>query len=220
MKSNPVYRFACALGLALAIGGAVPAQADTPKPAAPNAATAAPTAPKLHAALRSLWQGHVRRTRAYAMAVKAHDAAAADKAAHDVVANATDIANAVGGFYGDAAGKQMLQLLAGHWGGVKALTDAGAKGDAAGKQKAMDDLTANGGAIATFLSGANPNLPKDALLGLLTTHVGHHAAQVDQIMKGDTQAEATTWKAMQGHMDVLADALADGIAKQFPDKAT
>ena len=74
--------------------------------------------------------------------------------------------------------------------------------------------------IATFLSGANPNLPKDVLLGLLTTHVGHHAAQVDEIMKGDMQSEAATWKAMQGHMNVIADALADGIAKQFPNKAT
>jgi hypothetical protein len=209
---------ACAIALIFAGAVAPPAGADTPK-AAP-AATAAATAPKLHAAMRGLWQGHVQHTRAYAVAVKAHDAAAADKAAKDVVANATDIANAVGGFYGDAAGKQMLQLLAGHWGGVKALTDAAQKGDAAAKQKAMNDLSANSDAIATFLSGANPNLPKDAVRGLLMTHVGHHAAQVDEIMRGDASGEAATWKAMQAHMNTLADALSDGIAKQFPNKAT
>lgn len=183
------------------------------------AVAAAPAAAKLHAALRGLWQGHVQQTRAYAFAVKAHDAAAADKAARGVVANATQIADAVGGFYGEAAGKQMLQLLAGHWGGVKALTDAEQRGDAAAKQKAMDDLVANGNAIAGFLASANPYLKKDAVLSLLTTHVGHHAAQIREIMQGDMQAEAKTWSAMQAHMDVIADALADAIARQFPARA-
>jgi len=219
MKSNPTTLLAGALAL-FCVAGMPAANADAPKAPAPAAAAPAPAAPKLHAALRSLWQGHVQRTRAYAMAVKAHDVPTAEKDAKDVVANATDIANAVGGFYGDAAGKQMLQLLAGHWSGVKAMTDAAAKGDAAAQQKAMNDLATNADAIAKFLSGANPYLPDDAVRGLLMAHAGHHHAQIDEIMKGDTQAEAATWKAMQAHMDTIADALADAIAKQFPAKAT
>ncbi len=39
-------------------------------------------------------------------------------------------------------------------------------------------------------------------------------------MRGDMAAEAQTWSAMKAHMDTLADALSDGIAKQFPDKAS
>jgi hypothetical protein len=209
----------CALALAVSAAAmALPARADAPAMAPP--AAAAPAAPKLHAAMRGLWQGHIQHTRAYAVAVKAGNAGAAKKAADDVVANAKDIANAVAGFYGADAGKQMLQLLAGHWGGVKAMTDAGKSGDTAAHQKAMDDLTANAAAIAKFLSGANPNLPDDAVRGLLMTHVGHHAQQIDEIMKGDAQAEAATFKAMQTHMNTLADALSGGIAKQFPAKAT
>lgn len=214
MKPIVLFR---SIAFTLACGAFAPVFADVPQ--APAAAAAAPAASKLQIALRQLWQGHVQETRAYAVAVEAHDAAAADAAAKRVVANATQIANAIGGFYGEAAGKQMLQLLAGHWGGVKALTDAARKGDAAAKQKAMNDLAANGEAIAVFLSKANPYLTKDAVLGLLTTHVGHHAAQVDEIMRGDTRAEATTWTAMQAHMNVLADTLASALAKQFPDKA-
>jgi hypothetical protein len=38
-------------------------------------------------------------------------------------------------------------------------------------------------------------------------------------MKDDTAGEATEWTAMQGHMDMIADALAGAIAKQFPEKA-
>ena len=64
------------------------------------------------------------------------------------------------GFYGADAGKGMMDLLAGHWGGVKAMTDAQHAGDNAAHSKAMQDLTGNADAIAKFLSGANPNLPK------------------------------------------------------------
>jgi hypothetical protein len=219
MKAAPLL-YALAFCLASATADLVVAPTDASAAAATDNAASSPAAPKLHAAMRSLWQGHVERTRAYAMAVKAGDAAAAKKAADEVVANATQIADAVGGFYGPAAGKQMLTLLAGHWGAVKAMTDAQHAGDAAVDAKAMQDLTANAGEIAKFLSGANPNLPEDAVRGLLMTHGAHHAQQIGEIMKGDTKAEAETFRVMREHMDTLADALAGGIAKQFPAKAT
>ena len=182
---------------------------------------AAPVAaPKLQAALRSLWHGHIVHTREYAMAVHEHNDAKAKAAANAVVANAKQIANAVAGFYGKPAGDQMLKLLAGHWAGVKALTDAGAANDANAQKQAIADLSANATAIAEFLSGANPNWPKDAVQSMLATHVAHHSTEVQQIMTGDTQGEQTTWAAMQAHMDTVADALAAGIAKQFPNKAS
>lgn len=177
------------------------------------------SAPQLQAAMRSLWHGHIVHTREYAMAVHAHDSAKAKTAASAVVANAKQIADAVGGFYGKAAGTQTLQLLAGHWGGVKALTDASAAGDMAGEQKAMADLNENVTAIAKFFYGANPNLPENAVQSLFATHVAHHAAQIKQIMSGDTKGEQATWADMQAHMNTIADELAGGIAKQFPNKA-
>jgi len=196
-----------------------PAATNTAPAVPPAAATPEIAAPKLQADVRALWHGHVVQTRDYAMAVQAKDQAKAAKAADAVVANATSISDAIASFYGPAAGKEMLRLLGGHWGGVKALTDAQLGGDQPGVQKAMDALMGNGGEIAKFLAGANPNLPEDAVLGLLVAHVGHHAAQVQQIAAGDSAGEATTWAAMQAHMDVLADALAGAIAKQFPDQA-
>lgn len=191
-----------------------------PAAQAESEAEAAPAAPQLQSDLRALWNGHVVATRNYALAVKADDSADAERAAQDVVANATSLSAAVAGFYGAPAGDTMLTLLGGHWGGVKALTDAQRSGDAAGAAKAFDALVANAGEIAVFLAGANPHLPADAVRGLLVAHGGHHAAQVKQIMAGDTAAEAKTWVEMQAHMDVIADALAGAIAKQFPDKAS
>ncbi|MDP1697074.1 MAG: hypothetical protein Q8L45_04725 [Xanthomonadaceae bacterium] len=205
------------LGMTAQAGTAASATAMAATTPAADASTL--VAPKLHVALRALWQGHVLHTREYAVAVHAHNASQANAAADAVVANAKQLADAVGSFYGDAAGAQMLTLLAGHWGGVKALTDARAAGDMAAQSKAMSELAQNVSAISAFLSGANPNLPESALQGLLSAHVGHHATQIQQIMADDVQGERQTWKAMQHHMDVIADALADGIAAQFPDKA-
>ena len=212
-----------ALACAVALGFGLPltgiAAPDMPAMAAASQPAAAPAAPKLHAAMRNLWHGHIVHTRAYAMAVKAGNQAAAAKAADDVVANAKQIANAVAGFYGADAGKGMLKLLAGHWSGVKALTDAEHAGDKAASDKAMQDLSANAGEIAKFLHGANPaNWPEATVQGLLLEHVADHHAQLGEIMSGDSAAEAKTWAAMQEHMNMIADALAGGIAAQFPTK--
>lgn len=213
---------ACGLALGLAFAMSPPnASGQTADAnAAASSPQAAPTAPELHEAMRSLWHGHIVGTRDYALAV--HDAKKADaaKAADAVVANAKEIANAIAGFYGRAAGEQMLKLLGGHWGGVKALTDSTHAGNEAGEKKAMADLVDNVGAIARFLSGANPNLPEATVSGLLMMHVADHQTQVGQIMSNAPASEqATSWSEMQHHMDTIADALAGGIAKQFPEKA-
>ena len=189
-------------------------------PHAAATATAAPApAPQLQAALRGLWHGHVVHTRDYALAVHAGDATRAQAAADAVVANAKQLSEAIAGFYGPAAGKQMLTLLAGHWGAVQAMTLAEHRRDRAAFNQAVATLTDNAGQIATFLAGANPHLTADAVRGLLLAHGAHHAAQIGQVMRGDTQGEAATWRAMQAHMDAISDALATALARQFPKKA-
>lgn len=211
---------ACALTLGLAFAATAPTVLAQYGNSAPGRTTAAPVAPKLHAAMRSLWHGHIVNTRDYALAVHAGNKADAAKAADDVAANAKQIANAVAGFYGNAAGEQMSNLLAGHWSGVKALTDATHAGNTAGEQKAMDDLATNASAIAKFLSGANPNLPDATVKGLMMMHVLDHKTQIDEMMSNAPAAEqAKSWTEMQTHMNTIADALASGIAKQFPNKA-
>jgi hypothetical protein len=125
----------------------------------------------------------------------------------------------VASFYGKPAGAQMLTLLGGHWGGVKALTDAGFANDMAATDKAMADLDHNADAIAAFLSSANPYLPDQAVRSLLAMHIADHAQQVREIMSGDSKGEATTWTHMQAHMNTIADAMAAALARQFPAKA-
>ena len=233
---TPIQPLALALALALAgcsqtappadpsagtDGATADAMADTSTAVAPApAGDAAVAAPQLQAAMRDLWHGHVVHARDYALAMHAGNQADATVAANAVVENAKQISSAVAGFYGQAGGDQMLTLLGGHWGAVKAMTDARTAGDDAAAAKAMTDLTGNAGEIARFLAGANPYLPEATLQGMLLAHGAHHSQQVNLILANDTAGEAAEWVAMQAHMDMIADALAAGIARQFPDKAS
>ena len=213
---------ACALALGMAFSSTVPTSAFA-EPAHATASADQPTmqtAPKLHSAMRGLWHGHLVATHDYALAVHAGNKAHENSAADAVVANAKDLANAVAGFYGKDAGDGLFKLLAGHWGGVKAMTDNAKSGDAAGEKKALEASLTNAADIAKFLAGANPNWTEGALNGALAMHVNDHKLQVDQMMSNAPAAEqAKSWQGMQKHMDMIADVLADGIAKQFPDKA-
>jgi hypothetical protein len=170
------------------------------------------------AAVRDLWVNHIFWVRNVVVATLAKNSAEAKVAEGEVVANAHAIGDSIKPFYGDKAGDALFELLAGHYGAIKAYLTATAAGDKKGQDKATADLLANANKIAAFLSGANPNLPKDAVLGLLQAHGGHHITQIQQLKAKQYAEEAKTWAEMQAHMYVIADALTGAIAKQFPDK--
>lgn len=206
--------------LAAALAVSFPAAAhEGPNPAAKDAATMLPV--KLtdtRAALRDLWIGHVFWVRNVVDATFEGDAEAAAAAERQVVSNAKAIAGSIEPFYGKAASEKLFTLLAGHWGAIKGFLDAAHANDKAGEDASLKALLANADEIAAFLGGANPNLPVDVLKSLLAAHGAHHVQQIHEFRAKQFDAEAQTWAAMTQHMYVIADALADGIAKQFPDK--
>jgi hypothetical protein len=167
------------------------------------------------AALRDLWVGHIFWVRNVAQASLDRNDAGAKAAEQQVVANAQSIAAAIEPFYGAGGKDGLFKLLAGHYGAVKAYVVATAAGDAAGQSSATQSLTSNAEEIATFLSKANPNLPKDAVNGLLLAHGGHHIQQIQELKARNYEAEAKTWDEMKNHMYQIADAMTDALAKQF-----
>ena len=144
-----------------------------------------------------------------------NSAAAAEK---EVVANAKQIAAAIEPYYAKAASDKLFGLLAGHYGAVKEYLEASSAGSKAKQDTALKNLTGNATEIAKFLSSANPNLPFVTLNGLLLAHGAHHVQEIEQLKHKQYAQEAQTWEAMKKHMYVIADALAGGIAKQFPAK--
>jgi hypothetical protein len=208
-----------AAAVALVLSGPPANAADTGHSHAVTAET--PASAKLQAtraAERKLWRGHAEAVRKVVVAKIAGNAAAEKTAEAGVVANAREIANSISPFYGQAASDKLFNLLAGHYGAVKAYLDASVAKDAKGQSNATDGLTSNADQIATFLSNANPHLPKATVMELLQVHAGHHISQIQELIARDAAAEAKTRAAMLEHMDVLGDALANGIAAQFPSK--
>lgn len=185
------------------------------------AATTHAESPKLVAtreALRDLWIGHVFWVRNVVTAALAGNAAAQKAAEAQVVANAHAIAAAVEPFYGKAGEDGLFTLLAGHYAAIHAYLDATMAKNATAQSKAINELMTNADQIATFLAHANPFIAKNAALGLLQAHAGHHVQQIQQLAAHDYTGEAETWAAMTKHMYVISDVLADALAKQFPKK--
>lgn len=170
------------------------------------------------AALRDLWLGHILGIRNVAVATMDKNAAARESAEKAVVANAQQIAQSIEPFYGKPASDKLFSLLAGHYGAIRDDLDATVSGNAAQQEAAIKALTANAGEISTFLSGANPYLPKDAVMGLLTAHAAHHIQQFQQLKAGEYTQEGETWTGMKKHIYVVADALTGALAQQFPAK--
>jgi hypothetical protein len=181
-------------------------------------APAVTTSAETDAALRDLWLGHVFWVRNVVTETLAHNPSAAAAAEKEVVANARQIAAAIEPFYGKPASDKLFELLAGHYGAVKQYLDATIAGSKAGQDAATKALTDNAAEIARFLSGANPNLPYDAVNGLLMAHGAHHIQQIQELTAKNYAAEAKTWGAMKHHMYAIADALTGAISTQFPDK--
>lgn len=216
----PKMKFITLAAAALLAGAlAQPANAASSNAHPKHPATAAKASAKVDAtkaALRDLWINHIFWVRNVAVAELANDNAAQQVAEKQVVANAQSIAGAIEPFYGAQAKEKLFNLLAGHWGAIKAYLDATKANDSAKQSDATNKLMANATDIATFLSGANPNWPKQTVEELLQAHAGHHIAQIQQLAAKDYAGEAKTWADMSQHMYVIADALADGLAKQFP----
>lgn len=204
--------------LATGLAVSVPSFAHEGHAAAAKVTTESAKTVELRQALRDLWIDHVFWSRNVALLTRMGDAQGAKVAEDNVVANAKAIANAMAPLYGQPAADKLFGLLAAHYGAVKEYMSASYAGDQAGKDKATQKMLANVNDISTFLSGANPNWPKSALVALLTAHGGHHMAQIDDFARQDYAAEAQVWGAMKSHMYMIADALASGIAKQFPKK--
>ena len=170
------------------------------------------------AALRDLWAGHIFWIRNVVFDNATNNPAARDSAEKEVVANAKQIASTITPFYGEAASEKLFTLLAGHYGAVKEYSEATVAGSKRRQDAALAHLASNADEIAVFLSGANPNLPKDTVRGLIAAHGAHHVAQIYQFKEKDYEHEAETWQVMRQHVYVIADALTTALVKQFPTK--
>ncbi|MBI1892984.1 MAG: copper amine oxidase N-terminal domain-containing protein, partial [Candidatus Rokubacteria bacterium] len=105
-----------------------------------------------------------------------------------------------------------------HIGFVVDYTVGVATKDKAKQDKAVNDLVQYTQDFGAFLSSANPNLPKDVVADLVKSHVLTLKDVIDAQAARDWQKVYPALRAAAAHMQMIADPLADAIAKQFPAK--
>jgi Ni,Fe-hydrogenase maturation factor len=131
-------------------------------------------------------------------------------------ANSIDLAKAIGTVYGAGAEQAFLPLWRKHIGFVVDYTVGIATKDNAKQDKAVADLVQYTQDFGAFLSSANPHLPKDVVANLVKTHVLTLKEVIDAQASGDVAQAYMALRHAADHMAMIANPLADAIAKQFP----
>jgi hypothetical protein len=176
------------------------------------------TVEDMQGVLRDEWSRHLFWIRNVVLDNAKNDLRSRDFAEKAVAANAREIARTFTPFYGKAVSDRLHTLLTKHYSAVKAYSQATVAGNKGQQDAAMALFTSNTDEIATFLSGINPHLSKDAVRGLFATHVDHHVAQITKFQARDYAGEEEAWPGMQHHIYDITDALTAALAKQFPTK--
>jgi hypothetical protein len=133
-------------------------------------------------------------------------------------ANSVAIAQAIGSVYGKDAEAAFLPLWRRHIGFVVDYTVGAATSDKGKQDRAVSELVAYTQDFGAFLSAANPNLPKTVVADLVKHHVVTLKEVIDAQAAKDPARAYTAVRTAAGHMQQIADPLAEAIVKQFPDR--
>jgi hypothetical protein len=175
------------------------------------------TATELKRDMRKLWEDHITYTRNYIISALG-DLQDTKEVAQRLLKNQDEIGRAIVPFYGEEAGKKLASLLRDH---ILIAADVvkAAKADDQKELKAQQKKwTQNADDLASFLSKANPNWPEKDLKAMLHEHLALTTDEVVSRIKKEWNADIAAYDKGHLHILKLADALAGGIAKQFPDK--
>jgi hypothetical protein len=176
------------------------------------------TAAALKAKLNTLLSEHVYLAAAATGAALGGRQAEFQAAAGALDKNSVDVSKAIGMVYGNGAETAFLALWRKHIGFVVEYTTGIAAKDKMKADRAVNELVQYTQDFGAFLSSANPNLPKSVVADLVKGHVLTLKGVIDAQLAGDATKTYTTLREAAMHMQMIADPLADAIAKQFPGK--
>jgi hypothetical protein len=167
--------------------------------------------------MRDLWMDHIVYTR-LAIISFAHNLPDFNVTADRLLQNQVDIGNAIKPYYGEAAGDQLTGLLKQH---ILIAVDI-LKAPKANNTTALDAANKtwfdNADQIATFLSSANPNLPKSDMVSMMDSHLSLTTKEAVDRLHGNYADDIVDFDQVHKEILTMADTLSDAIIKQFPDK--
>jgi hypothetical protein len=133
-----------------------------------------------------------------------------------LMANQTDIGDAIKPFYGDAAGDQLTTLLREHISVAVEILTAAKAGDSTGVQSASARWYVNADQIADFLAAANPNLSQDEMRAMMRKHLDDTLSEAVNHLQGNYAASVQDYDAIHEHILMMSDTLSAAIMQQFP----
>lgn len=170
---------------------------------------------RLYTTMAHLWSQHMEWTYATVIAF-AEDSPALQASLNRLLQNQQDIGDAIEPFYGAAAADQLTALLTEHIEGAVPVLVAAKAGDSAALQTALDAWYANAEAIADFLASANPHWKQAEMRDMMQLHITQTVAYAGDALAGDFAGTIADYDIAEAHMHEMADILAAGLIKQFP----
>jgi hypothetical protein len=171
--------------------------------------------------MRKLWEDHIVWTRQYIVsaATVSGDLADIGPTTDRLLANQTDIGDALKPFYGEAAGSQVTKLLREHILTAAQLTAAAKAGDSAAVHAASAAWYANAHDIAVALHGLNPDhWPLADLDAMMKDHLDLTLAEAVARLQGRYADDIAAYDEVHAEILSMADMLSDGIVAQFPSR--
>lgn len=210
---------ACAYSVFLAFGalGGLPQRAAAKEVlvAAPMAAENNRTA--FRKSMRKLWAEHVIWTRSYIVATVAGAPDTAETASR-LLRNQVEIGAAFVPYYGEETGAKLGQLVKEHILITADVVGALNKGDDAKFQLADKRWHDNAVEIAVLLNRANPNWSREAYVTMFNDRMAMTVKQTTARILKRWSDDISAFDEIYVQTLLMADDLADGVIKQFPEK--
>ncbi len=174
-----------------------------------------------HDAMRKLWEDHVVWTRQYIVsaATESGDLDDIGPTTNRLLANQTDIGDAMKPFYGEAAGNQVTALLRDHILTAAELIAAAKADDGPAVEAVAAAWYQNGDDIAVALNSLNPkNWPLAEMKAHMKDHLDLTLEEAVARLKGQYAKDIAAYDKIHVQILGMADMLSDGIIAQFPSR--
>lgn len=167
--------------------------------------------------LNLLWGQHVMWTRMAIIAI-AQDSPDKDLVVQRLLRNPTDFEHALTPLYGQEKAAQFSKLFRDHLVIAANLVSSAKKGDTDAAAQYEKQWYQNADQIAAYLNSINPYWSKETFTNMLHEHLAMTKSEAVYRLSKDYASDIAIFDQIELQALAMANAMAEGIIKQFPDK--
>jgi hypothetical protein len=171
----------------------------------------------LYNLFRMLWEQHGAWTRMTIMSL-VFDLPDVDVVTDRLLQNPIDFGNALMPFYGENIASKFSDLLKSHLVIAAQLVKAAKAGDNKSAATIEQKWYANADEIAALLASINPYWPEEEWKRMLHEHLGLVKAEAVSMLTKSYENGIEVYDELENQALEMADFMAEGIIKQFPDR--